>query len=96
MDKSHRPWKPVPYELADVTAIQALYNGTAEEYQQKRAIQWLIEVACATYDQSYYPGDEGRRDTDFAEGRRFVGNTLVKMTRLNLSQLRREEENHVS
>lgn len=96
MDKSHKPWKPVPYELADVTAIQAVARGDAEEAQQLRAMKWLIEVACATYDQSYYPGEQGRRDTDFAEGRRFVGNTLVKMTRLNLSQMRREEENHVS
>lgn len=87
----HKPWKPVEYDLADVTAIQALIRGDAEEYQQKRAIAFIIERVCGTYDQSYHPGDDGRRDTDFSEGKRWVGNTLVKMTKLNLSSLRKEE-----
>ena len=28
---------------------------------------------------SYRPGEEGRRDTDFAEGKRFVGRELFKL-----------------
>ena len=89
MDK-HKPWKPVPYEPADVSAIQLLSRGECPPELQQRAFKWLIEIACATYDQSFYPGEEGRRDTDFAEGRRFVGNTLIKMTRLNVSKLTEE------
>ena len=90
--KVHKPWLPVDYELADAAAIQALQRGDADESQQKRALDWIVNKACGTYDQSYYPGaDDGRRDTDFAEGRRFVGNTLVKMTRLSLGEMRRKE-----
>ena len=83
------PWTPVPYEDADAAAIQALIRGNAEEHQQQRALKWIIEVACGTYNQTFYPGgEEGRRNTDFAEGRRFVGSQIVKMTRINTSKRR--------
>lgn len=93
MKKAQGPWSPVSYEAADAAAIQALLVGNATADQQKRALKWIVESACGTYDQSFYPGaDEGRRNTDFAEGRRFVGNTIVKMTRVNVSSLRRKED----
>lgn len=85
--RSKGPWEPVSYEIADVAAIQALLTGTATPDQQKRALRWIIESAAATYDQSFWPGEDGARNTAFAEGRRFVGNSIVKMTRLNVSDL---------
>lgn len=86
-------WTPAEYDLADAAAIQALLRGDAEPQQQQRALKWIIEVASGVYEQSYWPGgEEGRRNTDFAEGKRFVGNSIVKMTKLNLSSLRRKEE----
>ena len=88
----HSPWRPPGYEDADVAAIQALSRGTANMEQQKRALTWIIERAAGTYDMSYRPGGpEGERDTVFAEGRRFVGNQLVKMTKLKIGQSRREQ-----
>ncbi len=85
-------YAPPPYELADVGAIQALAKGQASEYQQVRALKWIVDVACATYDQSYRPGGEdGRRDSDFAEGRRFVGNQIVKLTKINPELLRKKD-----
>ena len=88
-----RPWAPAKAELPDTVALQALSNGTADEHQQKRALKWIIEVSAGTYDQQFYPGDDGRRDTDFALGRRYVGLSIVKELRLNVSELRRREEN---
>jgi hypothetical protein len=79
-------WAPPVYDVADVSAVQALMNGTAEAHQQQRALRWIIEVACGTYDMSYRP--DSSRDTDFAEGRRFVGLQLVKLTKLNTQRLR--------
>jgi hypothetical protein len=79
-------WAPPAYEIADVSAVQALMNGTAEPHQQQRALKWIIEIACGTYDMSYRP--DSQRDTDFAEGRRFVGLQLVKLTKLNTARLR--------
>lgn len=88
----HGPFLPAHYEISDVAAIQALLAGTADQYQQQRALKWIIEVACGTYDLSFRPGaQEGERDTTFAEGRRFVGLNIVKLTRLNVSRMRSNE-----
>jgi len=38
---------------------------------------------------------EGRRDTDFALGRAFVGRQLVKLTKLDLGKLRKIEGEHL-
>jgi hypothetical protein len=89
--KASGPWMPSVYELADASAIQALQRGDATQGQQQRALRWIIENACGTYDMSYRPGEEGKRDTDFAEGKRFVGSQIVKMLKLNLSLLRRND-----
>ena len=68
--------------------IQALARGNASMDQQKRALAWIIESAAGTYEMSYRPGaGEGDRDTVFAEGRRFVGNQVVKMTKLKIGKL---------
>ncbi len=88
---THEAWKPADWDLADASAVQALARGDASADQQKRALKWIIEGACSTYDLSYRPGDEGRRDTDFAEGRRFVGLSIVKLLKVNLSALRRKD-----
>jgi hypothetical protein len=70
--------------LADVSAMQALQNGTANDDQQRRALRWIIEKAAGTYDFSFYPGE---RETSFALGRVFVGQQVVKLMRLNVSEL---------
>lgn len=89
-DKSS-PWLPAEYEIADAAALQALERGEANDEQQRRALKWIIERACGTYDMSFRPGPDGSRNTDFAEGKRYVGLTLVKMLKINLSLLRRKE-----
>jgi hypothetical protein len=78
---------PPEYENADVAAIQALARGDASPEAQRRALDWIINAASATYDQSFHP--DSARLTDFAEGRRFVGNQVVKLTKLNLSKLQK-------
>lgn len=87
----HAPWKPAPYDPADAAAIQALQTGVATRDQQKRALTWLINTACGTYDMSYRPGQDGDRDTAFAEGRRSVGLQLVKLCNIKIGLLRRSE-----
>jgi hypothetical protein len=83
------PHMPAGYELADVSAVQALQEGTATADQQKRALRWMIERAAATYEAHFYPDE---RLTVFALGRAFVGQQLVKMLRLNVSTLRKVED----
>lgn len=84
-------WLPVPWELADVSAMQALQSGTADAEQQRRAIDWIIMRAAATYEVAYRP--ESARDTDFMLGRQFVGQQIVKMLKLSVAALRRNEPN---
>ena len=89
MNAKTSPWYPPPYEIADISAIRCVATGTATPEQQQRAMKWVIEIACATYEMSYRPS--GDRDTSFAEGRRFVGLQIVKLLRLDLSLLTREK-----
>lgn len=82
----HAPWKPPLYEPGDASALQALASGTAEPYQQKRALEWIV-AAAGTYDLSFRPGPGGERDTAFAEGKRFLGLQIVKLLKINVSKL---------
>ena len=79
-------YAPAPYDIADIGAVQALARGDAEPHQQQRALRWIIEVVAGAYDASYRPDSE--RDTCFAEGRRYVGNTIIKATKLNTQLLK--------
>lgn len=72
------PHVPAPYEAADCAAFIALAQGSATPEQQKRALDWIIRGAAGTYDLSYRPDSE--RATAFAEGKRFVGLQVVKLT----------------
>lgn len=72
------PEIPVECSDADHAALKAMRDGNASSEQMKRGLDWIIAKAAGTYDLSFRPGAEGARDTDFAEGRRFVGLQIVK------------------
>lgn len=78
-----QPWLPAPYDEGDTYAIKALAAGVANEGQQKRALKWIIENLCGTYDQPYRP--DGDRDTVFACAKMFVGQQIVKQINVNLN-----------
>jgi hypothetical protein len=84
-------WAPAPWDPADATAVQQVLLGRATEDQQKRAMKWVIEAACATYDFHYHPSE---RDTAFALGRAFVGQQIVKLSRLNVSRMRSNDNDN--
>lgn len=78
------PWQiPIGIENADIFALQAIERGTANASQQKRAIAFIERDLCATDRMSFYPGgDDGRRASDFAEGKRWVGGQLRRLLKL--------------
>ena len=88
-EKPKFAYHPAPWQDHEAAAIQGLFNGNASPDQQRAALKWILDGACATYDLSYRPGEGGERDTAFAEGRRFVGLQIVKLSRLNLELLRK-------
>lgn len=81
--------EPAAFAPADATAIQALFAGTANESQQKRAMKWILEDACGLPVWAYR---EGARETDIALGRQFVGQQIVGLSRVNVSKMKGNEE----
>lgn len=79
-----------PYELSDVSALQALERGEADSDQQKRALAWVVNVASMTYQPTFMPDTH---ESAFAEGRRFVGLQTVKLLKVSLNALRKAQ-NH--
>jgi len=78
------PWLPPDYDPADISALQALVKGTASPEQQQRALNWIIYKAADTYGFTYRQND---RDHAFADGRKFVGQQLVKLLSLNAAKM---------
>ncbi len=83
--KLHKPepWKPADYDLADHLAIIALAGGRATAEQQRLAWTWIL-FAAGIGDKSFRPGGPaGQRDTDFAEGKKWVGEQMLKLAGAN-------------
>jgi hypothetical protein len=70
------PTERADYTEKELQAIRALYEGNASPRQQKAILPFILRAA-GTHDQSYRPGDT--HATAFAEGKRFIGTTLVWM-----------------
>ena len=70
------PLSAPDYVEADVQALRAVADGYATEDQQKRAIKYIIEKVCGTYDCAFRPGDADR-ETNLALGKQRAGQILV-------------------
>jgi hypothetical protein len=78
-----RPWQMPRTEDADIFAIQAVANGTASDAQQQRAYDYVVRILCETDRMTFWPGGEdGKRATDFAEGKRWVGLQLRRIEKM--------------
>ena len=73
------PRNPAAYTKAVVYAAKAIQSGTANEDQQIRFMRWLVNECCCTYDVSFRPDPYF---TAFAEGKSFVGKSVVKLLNL--------------
>jgi hypothetical protein len=62
-----------------VAALKALQRGNATEPQQQHALKFIVERVCGTYEEQFCPGEEGRRATDYALGKRRVGLYLISL-----------------
>lgn len=83
------PYGPAPWDEADAFAIKALIAGNANDAQQRRAIDWIINRACQTYDEPFIP--DNPRATDYLLGRRSVGLQIVKLANVSLGALKKKE-----
>jgi hypothetical protein len=88
--KEH-PWLPPDRDDAVIWATLAWSKGAATESQQRLLWDWMMYQTGASddfADLSFRPGEEGRRATDFAEGKRHVGLQLKS----NLHPMRRPKD----
>ena len=80
MKRRDPAWIPARYDVTDIYALQAVFHGTADAAQQRRALDWIINTAAETYELSFRSDDAGGdRESAFAEGKRHVGMQIVKM-----------------
>lgn len=84
--EDYAPWKPARWEPADASALQALMRGDCPPNLQTRAIKFIMLQLCGLRDLSYRPGPEGARETDFAEGKRFVGLQIAKLLEVKVNR----------
>jgi hypothetical protein len=89
-------WHPPLYNDREILAVQALarYAQSAtvktdgEEppppsaLDCKVALDWIINMAAATYDNGFIANDHSGRIAAFMDGRQFVGQQLVKLMKL--------------
>lgn len=68
--------KPAAYDKEVLYAFRALFDGKANEGQQKRAMEWLLLNACHIGTTSFASTD---RETAFLEGQRSVGLQIAKL-----------------
>lgn len=78
---AHAPWLPYVPTPEDIGCIQALARGDALPHQQQNALK-LVDRISYNGGAKFFPGEDGRRSTDYALGRAYVGevlSTIVKM-----------------
>ena len=82
--------QPAQFDSSDATALQAVAAGNANDGQQKRAMDWILKGACGLND---WPYRDSERETCVALGRHFVGQQIVGLLKVNVSVLRKREQN---
>lgn len=76
------PHEATPVDRSIALAIKALNSGTANDRQQQLALRWIVHE-CAGFPQNpFYP--ESARDTDFACGKRWVGDQIASIINMDL------------
>lgn len=92
----HAPYAPARLWSEVVYATKAIAAGEATKDQQALFFEWLIVEVCKKDDFPWFPGgDEGARDTDLANGKRFVALQVLKARNMSgdkVAKMRLEEQ----
>lgn len=88
---SRRPpyWEPDAQWLTKyksyIAAVKAVFEGTATADQQRRALDFILEEFCERNISHFFPN---QRDTDFALGKKFVGDMIAQVINTKLGQIK--------
>ena len=77
-------------DLPDVVALKALALGTATPDQQTRALKFIVEKAAGTYEETFFPGPGGDRDSAYAQGKRRVGLFIVSLVNADIRRFKED------
>ena len=72
-------------------APKALHPGHADEYQQRLALQVIVNKFSRAHDMSYVPGSFDQ--SSFLAGRGFVGQKILKYLNLPIGKFKEDETN---
>lgn len=68
---------------SEIVAVQAFMRGTADEFQQRAAWRFVVDVLSNADAMTFQPGGhEAERASAFAEGTRWVGRQMRMVARL--------------
>jgi hypothetical protein len=94
--REREQWHPPIYEDQDIIAVQTIAKYASGESdtppsqgQCKRMLDWIINNACATYDDPFRPNCDDIRS--YMLGRRSVGLAIIKLMKLNLETIRKKD-----
>ena len=59
---------------AEIRALKSMRAGVATEHEQKIALDYILNILCNRFGNQFYPTE---RETNFAQGRKFVGDQIV-------------------
>ena len=90
-------WEPdgkwLTKHKGSIKAVQALWTGSANEGQQVAAMHFILDVLCDRMGTQYYPD---QRETDFALGKKFVGDLIAGAIKAKLGQIKEPINDRVS
>ncbi len=66
-----------------IRALKSLRNGVATEAEQLLALDYILGTLCNRFGNQFYPTE---RETNFAQGRKFVGDQIVGAINAPLSK----------
>ena len=78
----------------EADAIKALGEGAADEYQQKIALNYIVNKLCRSNDVLYVHGNNSL-DTAFLNGRAFPGQKILKILKVPIGRLKLKETEEV-
>lgn len=87
-------WLPKGFDIKAASDIQAVAEGRADEHQQKRALQFIVERFCGAYDDTFDMDSE--RASTYNQGRRWVGLAIIQVVKLNLAVVKKQLESKTS
>lgn len=71
-----------------IAAVKAVYEGVANEGQQTMALSFIMDELCDRTINQYFPS---QRDTDFALGKKFIGDHIAGIVKVKLGQIKESQ-----